>query len=69
LQAFDVNLVISNAEELIASCRRIKSSAEIALLTQAKAISLRVQQAAAKILRPGIDTREVQSFIDKAHIA
>ena len=69
LQAFDANLVISNAEELIASCRRIKSSAEIDLLTQAKAISLRVQRAVAKILRPGIDTREVQSFIDKAHIA
>ncbi len=69
LQAYDANLVISNAEELIATCRRIKSSAELALLTQAKAITLRVHQAVAKILHPGIDTREVQSFLDEAHIA
>ena len=69
LQAFDANLIISNAEELIATCRRIKSDAELALLTQAKAITLRVHQAVAKILHPGIDTREVQSFLDDAHIA
>jgi Xaa-Pro dipeptidase len=69
LQAYDANLFISNAEELIASCRRIKSDAELTLLTQAKAITLRVHQAVAKILHLGIDTREVQSFLDDAHIA
>jgi Xaa-Pro dipeptidase len=69
LQAYDANLIISNAEELIATCRRIKSDAELALLTQAKAITLRVHQAVAKILQLGIDTREVQSFLDDAHIA
>jgi Xaa-Pro dipeptidase len=69
LQAYDANLFISNAEELIATCRRIKSDAELTLLTQAKAITLRVHQAVAKILQPGIDTREVQSFLDDAHIA
>jgi len=69
LQAYDANLIISNAEELIATCRRIKSDAELALLTQAKAITLRVHQAVAKILHLGIDTREVQSFLDDAHIA
>ena len=69
LQAYDANLFISNAEALIATCRRIKSDAELALLTQAKAITLRVHQAVAKILQLGIDTREVQSFLDDAHIA
>jgi Xaa-Pro dipeptidase len=69
LQAYDANLFISNGEELIATCRRIKSNAELALLTQAKAITLRVHQAVAKILQLGIDTREVQSFLDDAHIA
>ena len=69
LQRYDSSLLISNGEELIAACRRIKSAAEIALLSQAKAITLRVQQAAARILHEGIDTREVQAFLDDAHIA
>ena len=69
LQRYDSSLSISNGEELIAACRRIKSDAEIALLSQAKAITLGVHRAAARILRAGIDTREVQAFLDDAHIA
>jgi len=69
LQRYDSGLLIANGEELIAACRRIKSPAELKLLSQAKAITLRVQQAAARILREGIDTREVQDFLDDAHIA
>ncbi len=69
LQRYDSSLLISNGEELIAACRRIKSAAELALLSQAKAITLRVHQATARILRTGIDTREVQAFLDEAHIA
>jgi Xaa-Pro dipeptidase len=69
LQSADPKLMIVNAEELIAACRCIKTPQELALLAQAKAITLDVQQAAAKILQPGIDTREVQSFLDDAHIA
>jgi Xaa-Pro dipeptidase len=69
LQRYDSSLLISNGEELIAACRRIKSAAELQLLSQAKAITLRVQQAAARILQAGIDTREVQAFLDEAHIA
>ena len=51
------------------ACRQIKSDAEIALMQLAKDISLEVHKAAARILRPGISTREVQDFIDKAHKA
>jgi len=69
LQGYAASLMISNAEELIAACRRIKSPAELALLAQAKAATLRVHQAVARILRVGIDTREVQAFLDDAHVA
>jgi Xaa-Pro dipeptidase len=69
LQRCDSSLLINNGEELIAACRRIKSEAELTLLSQAKAITLRVHQAVARILHQGIDTREVQSFLDDAHIA
>ena len=69
LQEMASGLQIVNAEELIAACRRIKSPAELALLAQAKSITLQVQQAAARILCEGIDTREVQAFLDAAHIA
>ena len=69
LQQVDSNLLIVTAEHLISACRRIKSPAEISLLSQAKAITLNVHQAVARILQPGIDTREVQSFLDAAHIA
>ncbi len=62
-------LTIVNGEALIACCRRVKSAAELALLTQAKAMTLRVQQATARILHTGIDTRTVQAFIDQAHRA
>ena len=69
LQNADPKLDIVNGEELIAACRRIKSPAELALLSQAKAITLRVHEATARILHEGIDTREVQAFIDDAHVA
>jgi Xaa-Pro dipeptidase len=69
LQRYDSSLLVSNGEELIAACRRIKSKAELALLSQAKAITLRIHQAAARILHTGIDTRDVQRFLDDAHIA
>jgi Xaa-Pro dipeptidase len=69
LQLFDSRLTIVNGEALIAACRCIKSANELALLSQAKAITLRIQQAAARILYEGIDTREVQAFLDDAHVA
>ena len=69
LQNTNSNLTIVNGEDLIAACRRIKSASELKLLSQAKAITLRVHQLAGRILCEGIDTREVQAFLDAAHIA
>jgi Xaa-Pro dipeptidase len=69
LQLCDSRLTVVNGEALISTCRRIKSANELALLSQAKAITLRIHQAAARILYVGIDTREVQAFLDDAHIA
>ena len=69
LQKASSKLAVVNADSLIWSCRQIKSQAEILLLTQAKAITLTVQQSVARILELGIDTRDVQSFLDAAHIA
>ena len=58
-----------SAAAVAGKCRQIKSSAEIALMQKAKDITLEVQKAAARILEPGISTRDVQNFIDKAHAA
>ncbi len=69
LQTANSQLSILNGEDLIAQCRRIKSANELKLLTQAKAITLHIHQLAGRILCAGIDTREVQEFLDAAHIA
>ena len=69
LQKASTKINIINGGSLIAECRRIKSANELTLLTQAKAITLNVHQAVARILHDGIDTREVQEFLDDAHIA
>ncbi|WNO53406.1 M24 family metallopeptidase [Stakelama saccharophila] len=50
-------------------CRIIKSAAEIALLAQAKAMTLEVHRRTARILHPGIRASEVVRFIDAAHRA
>jgi Xaa-Pro dipeptidase len=68
LQNVSSKLQILNAGELISNCRRIKSGRELALLSQAKSITMQIQQAAAGILYQGIDTRDVQEFLDAAHI-
>ncbi|MCE3590451.1 M24 family metallopeptidase, partial [Escherichia coli] len=47
----------------------VKSAAELALLAEAKAMTLEVQARAARILRPGIAAGEVVRFIDAAHRA
>ena len=56
-----------NGRVVTAGCRMIKSEAEIALMQQAKDMTLEVQKAAARTLKPGIKTTEVAEFIDKAH--
>jgi len=58
-----------NAKPVTAGCRSCKSSTELALLQRAKDMTLAVHKSAAKILRAGISTAEVTSFIHQAHIA
>lgn len=60
-------LCLRDATAIIDGCRMIKSAAELALLGQAKAMTLEVQRRAARILRPGIAASEVIRFIDAAH--
>jgi len=57
-----------NAQDITATCRMQKSKNEIAIIQKAKDITMEVQRAAAKILRPGISVDEVVDFINKAHI-
>lgn len=56
------------AQNITAACRMQKSKNEIAIIQKAKDITMEVQRAAAKILRPGISVSEVTDFIHKAHI-
>lgn len=63
------DVVMPNAAPVIDGCRAIKSPAELALMSQAKAMTLEVHRRAARILAPGITTGEVRRFIDQAHRA
>ena len=56
-----------NGSQITAACRQCKTAAEIALMQTAKNITLEVQKAAARIMREGITTTEVQAFIVAAH--
>jgi Xaa-Pro dipeptidase len=56
-----------NGSDVTAACRMIKSDHEIALMQTAKDITLEAHKAAARILREGITTTEVQAFIAAAH--
>ena len=56
-----------DAKSVTAGCRAEKSGHEIALLQQAKNMTMAVHKAVARILRVGISTQEVTSFIDQAH--
>ncbi|QBY03031.1 aminopeptidase P family protein [Thalassotalea sp. HSM 43] len=60
-------LKLIDAKVVTAGCRMQKSAAEIALLQRAKDMTLEVHKAAARILRQGITTKEVESFINEAH--
>lgn len=67
-QAMPLTRII-NASVITAECRMHKSAAELALMQKAKNITLEVQRRAAKILREGISSTEVATFIDQAHRA
>ena len=58
-----------NGTPVVDGCRMTKSPAELALMSQAKAMTLEVHRRAARILREGIGTGEVRRFIDLAHRA
>lgn len=63
------NVALVDGAPAIDVCRMRKSPAEIALMQQAKAMTLAVHHAAARILEPGITTGAVKRFIDQAHRA
>jgi len=67
IKQVDANYNLVNAKPVTATCRGQKSDSEIALLQQAKDMTLEVQKAAARILREGISTTEVSEFINHAH--
>lgn len=56
-----------DAMAVMKQCRMVKSAAEIALMQQAKDMTLSIHHAAARILAPGIRQSEVVHFIDAAH--
>lgn len=60
-------LTLIDAKAITAGCRAEKSTKEIALLQQAKNMTLEVHKAVARILRIGISVEEVTNFIDQAH--
>ncbi len=62
-------LAFVNGAKISAQLRMHKSAAELRLIQRAMDMTLEVHKAAARILRPGISTAEVEDFIDKAHRA
>ena len=65
----DPGLQIIDGAAVVDGCRQVKSPTELALLAEAKAITLDVQRRAAAILYPGVLASEVKRFIDSAHRA
>ncbi|RYG16360.1 MAG: aminopeptidase P family protein [Chitinophagaceae bacterium] len=64
----NLSFEFKNAQEITAGCRMQKTKNEIAIIQLAKDITMEVQRAAARILRPGITVKEVEEFIHQAHI-
>ncbi|NYD88966.1 M24 family metallopeptidase [Sphingomonas melonis] len=62
-------LTVTDGAAIIDGLRMIKSPAELALMAQAKAMTLEVHRRTARILAPGIRASEVKRFIDDAHRA
>ena len=60
---------MASGAPIVDGCRMIKSPAELALMSQAKAMTLEVHRRAARILETGITTTAVRRFIDQAHRA
>ncbi|UAK23452.1 M24 family metallopeptidase [Sphingomonas nostoxanthinifaciens] len=60
-------LDLVEAGPIVDGCRMYKSPAELALMQQAKSMTIEVHARAARILRPGIRASEVVRFLDEAH--
>ncbi len=58
---------IRSAQPVTQGCRMLKSRPEIALLQYAKDMTMEVHKAAARVLKRGVTTTEVNEFIDQAH--
>ncbi len=69
LRDADANLMIVDGSPVVNGCRAAKSAAELALMTEAKQITLEVHRRAARMLAPGVKASEVKRFIDAAHRA
>lgn len=63
------SIEIVDATSIIDGCRSCKSPAELALMQQAKNMTLEIHRRAARVLAPGVTTTEVKRFIDQAHRA
>jgi Xaa-Pro dipeptidase len=63
------SLTLTEGSTIVDGCRMYKSAAELALLQQAKSMTLEVHRRAARILHPGIRASEVARFLDEAHRA
>ena len=63
------SLDIVEGSPIIDGCRMYKSPAELALLQQAKSMTLEVHRRAARALAPGIAASEVVRFLNEAHRA
>lgn len=63
----ETGLEVVEASSVINGCRMYKSAGELALMQQAKSMTLQVHQATARIVREGITTTEVINFIEAAH--
>jgi len=63
----ETGLELIEAGPVINGCRMVKSAAELALMQQAKSMTLQVHRAASRVVREGITTTEVINFIEAAH--
>jgi Xaa-Pro dipeptidase len=63
------SLSVVDGAGIVSGCRMNKSAGELALMQQAKSMTLEVQRRAARILRDGITATEVRHFINEAHRA
>lgn len=57
----------TSGSPITATCRQVKSAAEIALIQRAMDITMEVHRAAARALQVGVTTTETIDFLDRAH--